>query len=231
MAGLASYTWFVADGLASGSLLSLLLRTSVTRRQIAKVSFTLFAIALAAAAGGASYGILTRRRLLGAALQHSVIDLLFSALLLLFLLARTAPWGKLVTYPVLRFVGQISYGLYLVHLLVFGLYDKLSRRFPPSLLPTDGHFSRILLRFAVAGGAAIVIAYLSRRFLEERFLRLKDRWTPAIEETVPRISLPRQDSSRGENVTQRAWFPAPDKVMLLPGAGLAEAVPERAFPN
>jgi peptidoglycan/LPS O-acetylase OafA/YrhL len=201
--GLASYTWFVADGLASGSLLAILLRTSVPRRHIATVCLALFALGAAATAGGAPFGILTRNRLLGAALQHTVIDLLFSGALLLFLLAGTAPWGKLVNNAALRFVGRISYGLYLVHLLVFRLYDKLCRRLLPSLIPMDSHFSSLVLRFAVAGGGAIVIAYLSRRFFEERFLRLKDRWSPAVDETLTRVSMQPADSS-SEDVKQSA---------------------------
>jgi peptidoglycan/LPS O-acetylase OafA/YrhL len=196
--GLASYTWFVADGLASGSLLAILLRTSLTRRQVAGVCFSLFAFGAAAAAGGAPFGILTRSRLLGATLQHTVIDLLFSGVLLFFLLAGTAPWGKLVHNAGLRFVGRISYGLYLVHLLVFRLYDKLCRRLMPSLIPMDGHFAKVVLRFVVAGGGAIVIAYLSRRFFEERFLRLKDRWSPAMDEPLTRVSVRPEDSSSAD---------------------------------
>jgi peptidoglycan/LPS O-acetylase OafA/YrhL len=202
--GLASYTWFVADGLASGGLLAILLRTSVSRRQVVQVSVALFLSGAALAAGGASFGILTRNRLLGAALQYSVIDVLFSGLLLFFLLAGSAPWGKLARNRTLRFIGRISYGLYLVHLLVFRMYDKACRRFAPSLLPTDGHFSIVLARFAVAGCTAILIAYLSRRFFEEPFLRLKDRWTPAMDETITRVSAHREDSSSNGDFPQSA---------------------------
>jgi len=56
------------------------------------------------------------------------------------------------------------------------LYDKLSRNFWPSLLPADGQFGLIALRFILAGGAAVALAYLSRRYFEEPFLRLKDRF-------------------------------------------------------
>jgi peptidoglycan/LPS O-acetylase OafA/YrhL len=177
--GLATFTWFVADGLASGGLLAILLRTSLTRQQVGRIALALFGIGLAAAVAGAPFGILTRNRMLGAAFQHTVIDVLFCALLLFFLLAGTAAWGKLVNNAGLRFLGRISYGLYLVHLLIFRLYDDLCRRFLPSWLPSDGQFSKMILNFVVAATAAIGIAYLSRRFFEEPFLRLKDRWTPA----------------------------------------------------
>ena len=37
---------------------------------------------------------------------------------------------------------------------------------------------RVFLRFALAGGGAIALAYLSRKYFEERFLRLKDSLVP-----------------------------------------------------
>jgi len=129
---------------------------------------------------------MTRTRLLGAALQFTIIDLIFSGLLLLFLLAGTAAWGRLLNNSILQFLGRISYGLYLVHLLVFRLYDKLGRKYFPEWLPVDGAFWRIPLRFVLAGGAAVLIAYLSRRFFEERFLRQKYRW---IAERKPSSAL------------------------------------------
>jgi peptidoglycan/LPS O-acetylase OafA/YrhL len=78
----------------------------------------------------------------------------------------------------LRFLGFISYGLYLDHLLAFRVYDRICSSYWPRLIPSDGHFALILLRFGVAGGAAILLAYLSRRFFEEKFLRLKNSWEP-----------------------------------------------------
>jgi len=65
-AGLGWYTWFVADGLATGSLLAILLRTSVSRRMIAVVCGTLLAVGFMLAGIGRPFGILTRERVLGA---------------------------------------------------------------------------------------------------------------------------------------------------------------------
>jgi peptidoglycan/LPS O-acetylase OafA/YrhL len=174
-AGLASYTWFVLDGLAAGSLLAILLRTTTRRVVIQRVCFALAVAALAMVIFGAPFGILTRNTLLGAALQHTVISALFSVVLLVFLLIGTSERRTWVTSRVLMFFGYISYGLYLIHLLAFRLYDKLARRFWPTLLPSDDHFALVILRFACAGGAAIGVAYLSRRYFEDRFLALKSK--------------------------------------------------------
>jgi peptidoglycan/LPS O-acetylase OafA/YrhL len=183
-AGLGWYTWFVADGLATGSLLAIFLRTSVSlkigsRKMVAILCGSLLAGGVILAGVGGPFGILTRDRILGAALQETVIDLVFAGFLLLVLLLGTSAHRRYVNNSVLRFLGYISYGLYLVHLLVFRMYDKLCRNFWPSLQPIPDRFGLVVLRFFLAGGAAVGVAYLSRKYFEERFLRLKDRFAGA----------------------------------------------------
>jgi len=177
--GLGWYTWFVADGLATGSLLAIFLRTSASRKMIAALSGTLLAGGCALAGIGHPFGILTRERMLGAAFQETLIDVVFAGFLLLVLLLGTSAHRRYVNNSVLRFLGYISYGLYLIHTLVFRMYDKLVWNFWPSLQPTSGHFSLIVLRFVLVGGAAVGVSYLSRKYFEERFLRLKDRFAAA----------------------------------------------------
>ncbi len=127
---------------------------------------------------GRPYGILTRDRLLGAALQWTVIHILCAGILLLFLLAGSGAGKRYVNISILRFLGYISYGLYLDHLLAFRVYDRICRHYLPQFVPANGHFALVVLRFALGGGGAIGAAYLSRRFFEERFLRLKDSLVP-----------------------------------------------------
>ena len=171
--GLASYTWFVCDGLAAGSLLAILLRAGIAREKITQVACLLIAISLCVGVIGAPYGILTRNSVLGAALQHTVISILFAGMLLASFLLGTSRYQRWINRPILHFFGYISYGLYLIHLMVFRLYDTLARKVAPSLLPSDNHFDLIVMRFFVAGGAAIAIAYISRNTFEQRFLDMK----------------------------------------------------------
>ena len=185
--GLDWYTWFVADGLAAGSLLAILLRTNVSRKQMKQMCWLLLASSVLLAGAGQPFGMLTRNRLLGASLQWTTINVFFSGVLLLFLVAGSGAAKRFLDIPALRFLGYISYGLYLDHLLAFRLYDRIFRHYGPGLMPSNGHFELALLRFAVGGGAAIGVAYLSRRFYEERFLRLKDSLVP--------------DSSRGNETS------------------------------
>jgi peptidoglycan/LPS O-acetylase OafA/YrhL len=173
--GIASYTWFVADGLAMGGVLAAVLRTAISRPRVQTGCALMLVIAAGAAVIGAPFGILTRDHLLGAALQLTVINLAFAGMLLLALLLGTSAWHGYGDVSGLRFLGYISYGLYLVHLLVFRIYDKLSQLFWPQLLPRDGRFGLVVLRFVCVLGLSVVLAYLSRRFFEERFLRMNER--------------------------------------------------------
>ena len=73
----------------------------------------------------------------------------------------------------LGFFGYISYGLYLVHMLVYMLAQAfVLKHMPPRLVDNFAFFAA-----AVAGcmAVSILLAYLSRRFYEERFLAWKDR--------------------------------------------------------
>jgi peptidoglycan/LPS O-acetylase OafA/YrhL len=179
--GLSSYTWLVADGLAMGALLALLLRRpGVTRKTIGRCAALGFGLAAALLAFGAPFGILTRRRLLGAALQVTPWNLAFAALLASMLLVGTSPWKCWVRRPLLSFFGDISYGLYLVHMLAFWQYDKLLRNYWPALGSIQS-FGLLTIRFVVAGGAAVAIAFLSRWWFEERFLRLKNARIPVAQ--------------------------------------------------
>lgn len=181
--GLASYTWFVADGLATGSLLAAILRTSISRGRVKAICALLLLSAASATALGRGRGLLTRDNLLGAALQHTLIDVAFAGVVLLFLLLGSSSWRSCVNSAALRFCGYISYGLYLIHLIVFRVYDRLVTSFWPALRPSDERFGLIVLRFACAAGLSGGVAYLSRRFYEEKFLRLKEPWTTRPDRT------------------------------------------------
>jgi peptidoglycan/LPS O-acetylase OafA/YrhL len=81
------------------------------------------------------------------------------------------------------------------------MYDKLCRNFWPSLQPTPARFDLILLRFFLAGGAAIGLAYLSRKYFEEKFLQLKDRFAggkhaePLMASQAKEEALPQEAST------------------------------------
>jgi peptidoglycan/LPS O-acetylase OafA/YrhL len=72
-----------------------------------------------------------------------------------------------------RFYGEISYGLYLYHLLVFMGFDWAQSRLWPQARASLGLAGELFVRMAVVLAAATGVSYLSRWFYEERFLKLK----------------------------------------------------------
>jgi peptidoglycan/LPS O-acetylase OafA/YrhL len=149
-AGLAWYTWFVADGLAAGSLLAILLRAPVPGGQVKSPCWLLLVSAPLLRLAGRPLGILTRDRLLGAAIQWTIIHVFFAGVLLVFLLAGSGSGKQYVNVSILRFLGYISYGLCLDHLLASRVYDRICRHHLPQFIPSNGHFALVLL-----GGGAI----------------------------------------------------------------------------
>jgi peptidoglycan/LPS O-acetylase OafA/YrhL len=171
-------TWLVADGLAMGSVLAMAVRLpQFTRKRLAFIVLTSIGAAASMALVGARYGILTQRRLLGASLLLTVAHLFFLGALGLTLLLGTSGWKRLVNVPGLQFFGEISYGLYLIHWLFFAGYDAVVTKYWPRAHLIGGSMEHLLPRFICAAGLASISAFLSRRYFEEPFLRLKNQWS------------------------------------------------------
>ncbi len=179
------YTWFQADGLALGSLIAIALRSSITRKQVTAASIVFLAASALFLLAGVPFGMLTRRTMLGAGLQVSAVNIFFAGLLLLFLILGSGTQKHWVNSPVLKFFGYISYGLYLIQLLIFQLYEMGTRAFWPSLVPSVGHFNLLVLEFGVVGSLAVAVSYLSRKYFEDWFLRLKERSVSESGDVVP----------------------------------------------
>jgi len=182
------YTWFAADGLAEGSLLAIVLRSSVSRKQAGAGATLLLMIATILMIAGAPFGMLSHQTMLGASLQLTLVNTFFAGVLLLFLILGISSRKWLVNSAILAFFGYISYGLYLIHPMIFRIYDKITARFWPWLQPSVGHFGLIVLRFAVVSATAIGLAYLSREYYEEWFLRRKERIAPQPVETPVKVA-------------------------------------------
>lgn len=177
------YTWNNADGLALGALVALLLRRPDWKRQQLRnlcIAFLVLVVLIVTIGYPES---VTRRTPLGDALQFASCNLASAGLLGIFLLVGSSSWKSVVTPTPLIFLGKISYGLYLYHVLFF-------RWVVPRIhFETWMHLSQwegMWLRAFVAGGMAVVFSYLSRQYLEEPFLRLKDM----LPRLVSQVQLP-----------------------------------------
>jgi peptidoglycan/LPS O-acetylase OafA/YrhL len=173
------YTWNTSDGLALGALIALLVRKwNQDRGKLRNFSIGLIVVGFAVALAGLPFGIQTRMTPVGEALQWVPWNLWCGGVLGIFLLVGSGPNRKWVAPKVLIFFGQISYGLYLYHLFVFQLYKWIANRTGFEVRLDLGLWARTWCYLLCAGLAAIAVAYLSRKYFEEPFLRLKDRWTP-----------------------------------------------------
>jgi peptidoglycan/LPS O-acetylase OafA/YrhL len=168
------YTWNSADGLACGAVVAILVRQRMNDR---KYLFQIVCTAVFLAALFAPFTVLPRSRGMGAAFQVLPWHFLFVGVLGSFLLIGTSQWKRLVQAPILRFFGHISYGLYLIHSLVFREYDYF--------VVSHGMWD-LTKRFMFVMGVATFLAWLSRKYFEERFLQMKTRWVRAPrDEIVP----------------------------------------------
>jgi len=171
-----SATWLVTDNLAAGALIAVFLRTSYAtlfRVRAGTIGAGLLSAALLLL--GFRLHLMNKTTALGAAFQPEPFILLFSVLLLLALQFGSHPRVFRLTRP-LRFYGYISYGLYLFHVLGFKVYQDLFSDFRHPLPELTAGL--LLLRFCVVLAFVTLVCFLSRRYFEEYFLRLKDRLVP-----------------------------------------------------
>lgn len=152
------------DGLAIGAMLAIALRvyplSQNVWRWIARGSLLV-----------GLCGVLLMLRV-GSPYTDTLLAFGFGGMLLSALLGQAAPkptlWVRVLTQPWLLFVGKISYGLYVIHILVFsilgGYVDK-----PLDNHGIAGNLAIVVIRIAAAIGAAA----LMYRYYEKPILRLK----------------------------------------------------------
>lgn len=175
--GCMYYTWDCADGLALGAAMALAIRgMNDDRKKLLRLSFLLIAIGFLIAGAGYPFGILTRMNPVGAALQWVPWHFGLAGLLGIFVVVGSGKWKGIVAPRILTFVGAISYGLYLYHLLFLIAYQWVARRTGFEQRLNLDLWQRTWIPFTINATAAAVFSYLSRWYFEEPFLRLKDRW-------------------------------------------------------
>ena len=162
------YTWFNLDGLSLGALLAIWLRMpSFRRQQLARLALPV------TIAGSIALYFVTGHPSADAILAKTASNLASAGFLSCMLLVGASNWSFLVNRPILKFYGFISYGLYLIHILAFQLAQNLLARPINTLLASGNSTMATILRFTGGLLLGTAFAYLSRRSLEERFLRIR----------------------------------------------------------
>lgn len=119
---------------------------------------------------------------LAIASPNQTVQVYGGAALLILALDSTSIVARFLRNSALRYVGRISYGIYLMHVLIF---DALATT-PLRRLLTSGSWEKILLYQAILVGCSIGVASLSFRFFEAPILRFKRYFeTPSRVEQEP----------------------------------------------
>jgi peptidoglycan/LPS O-acetylase OafA/YrhL len=164
-----SKTFMIGDNLAVGAAIAILCRSNrlslkglvwIGTAAICISGLTLLALTNATHA--------VKNDALGASVGYSMLEWFTGGTLILMLYVyRTRPIQRGLGF--LLFFGEISYGLYLIHMLCGMGYDHL---FGNGYLT---HSGALLVRFVVANGIAILLATLSKQYFENPIMRLKER--------------------------------------------------------
>jgi len=159
--------------LALGAAVALILRGGeATLHKIHRWSMPAF---LAGLALYVLTSLLCRSFLLGAPAQYIVglpsVSLAAAALLLLLL--RPGLPRTLAAIQPLPWLGRISYGFYVFHILLQPLYDRIAVRLSHA---AAGNTHYQLARFAAAFFLTLLVSWLSHHLLELPFLRRKWRF-------------------------------------------------------
>jgi peptidoglycan/LPS O-acetylase OafA/YrhL len=163
-------TWAVGDFFASGAILSIAVRSPRMRPWLDKIAYPLLiagvvTLAVSMAIPNAPSTLLSRVEY--ATNQEPMLILWTAVVLLAFLNPQIANFRLLRP---LVFISDISYGIYLYHMIVYVYVD----RYWP--IDTQNPLTTLVMwgaRLAVETALSIAVAWISRRTLEEFFLRLK----------------------------------------------------------
>jgi peptidoglycan/LPS O-acetylase OafA/YrhL len=168
-ADIFSKTFMIGDNLAVGAAIAILCRSRrLGLKTLLWIGVALVCIPALILFILSNAGSTLKGDALGASLGYSMLELFTGGMLILMLYAyRSKPIQKGLGF--LLFFGEISYGLYLIHMLCWMLYDRF---FGDAYLT---HASALLTRFAVANGIAVVLATLSKRYFENPIMGLKKK--------------------------------------------------------
>lgn len=164
-------THLIADYLAFGALLAIFCRSSQgTRTNCGVLGAGMVIFGLLSLIAGLPHGILHRDNSFGDAFQVIPFNFMFGGTLILLLALRWRVFAGPWFWP-LRLLGDVSYGLYLYHLLIFsGVYAMLHRL---GWMVQPGNFVQLLGRFTLMFAISLAVSVVSRRTFEQWFLDRK----------------------------------------------------------
>jgi len=176
------FSWTRFDGLAWGAMVACFARSpAATPSMASRLSWICMTVAAVVLLAGIPFGILSRQNLVGVALQYAPAQFFSIALILAALSTRNDGVTSMLRTRVMRIFGDLSYCLYMIHMLVMDGYDALVSRVWPTQELAVGAFGALTARAIAVLVFSVGVALLSRHFLELPALRLnryRDRKSP-----------------------------------------------------
>ena len=167
-------TFLRADSLLAGAALALLLRSRLHDRTLRAARWLALSGAFLTAALMANENWLLFKAgwwpSIGLSLRYTVLAVLFTGVLALSL--QPGMLSSVCSLPVLRFFGRYSYGLYVIHLILFTYFqESLKQLFQVHL--TANKAVGVGLTGLICFGLSVLAAVVSYHVYEKPFLRLK----------------------------------------------------------
>jgi len=168
------YSFFRFDGLALGAILALWVRSPYYSRVSAwKLAGVLVGLSLAVTVIGWPYGIMGTRTVASSALRYTQAQLMFAGAIALALAYRGSGITGILRSRPARFVADVSYCIYLIHLAMGDAYYFVLQSIDVNDVGAFGAVGALAVRSVVIGTLTFGVAVISKRFLEDPFLRLK----------------------------------------------------------
>src|SRR5579872_614330 len=196
------YSFFRLDALAMGGFLALWFRSRYYNRASAlTIACALAGLTLLMMPLGRRYGIMNTKSAIATALHYSQYAFVFAGFLALAVAHQGSTFTALLRTRAARITADLSYCIYLIHLTVGDFYYRILSALRIKDVSQLGVVGSISLRIAVVGSVTFGLAALSKRFLEDPFLRLKRYFCPKGQDLE--LLLLQGGSARGLNMYRK----------------------------
>ena len=138
-----------------------------------KLAGLLVVLASVITIGGLPYGVMSGKTVAGVAFRYTQAQLIFAACIALALAYRSSIGTGFLRTKFASVTSDYSYCIYLIHLSLGDLYYWALKRFAFSDIAYFGPVTALGVRSFVVVGSSYFLAAVSKRFLEDPFLRLK----------------------------------------------------------
>jgi peptidoglycan/LPS O-acetylase OafA/YrhL len=171
------YSWFRFDGLALGGLMAMWVRSpKANRMNSCWVAAACVSLSILITVVGSFFGLM-QKGVLGTALRYNQAQFPFAAFLLMAFTFSGTRWTQPLRTGFARASGDLSYCIYLIHVAIGDGFEAVTHHFNLNPNGVFGGFGTVMVRGAFILVLSFALAALSKKYLEEPFLRLKKHFS------------------------------------------------------